>query len=95
MTNTFSWRRGVLRVETCAGSWLIDVPRSRYCRVDRATAATFLSPRAWKEFHRLIVGAGGLVRLVLDTDGVSFISGRLHSDDCDHCGAQPVLRRPA
>jgi hypothetical protein len=85
--------RGVIRVETCAGSWLIDMKRSRYCRVDRGTAATFVSPLAWREFHRFVVEPSGIVRLVLSPGGDSFLSGWLHTDDCARCGQE--LRKPA
>jgi hypothetical protein len=94
MSAALAWRDGVLRVETCAGSWLIDVRRQRYCRAERGTAARFVAPRAWLPFRRLTVGPDGHVRLALDADGMSFVSGWLHPDDCERCTPQE-LRRPA
>jgi hypothetical protein len=88
MNPAFSWRSGVLRVETCAASWLLDMKRGRYCRVDRGTVATFVSPHAWHEFHRFTIEANGLVRLVLSAGGDSFLSGWLHTDGCARCGQE-------
>jgi hypothetical protein len=88
----------VLRVETCAGSWLLDVRRQQYCRAERGTTAWFVSPLAWMPFHRLTVGRDGHVRLALDPDGVSFVSGWLHTAECARCCQETTaqgLRRPA
>jgi len=85
MTAALSARHGVMRIETCAGSWLIDVRRRQFCRVERGTPVTFLPPRAWRAFHSLLVGDAGLVRLVLDERGLSAVSGWLHADDCVRC----------
>jgi hypothetical protein len=93
MNGALAWRDGVLRVETCAGSWLLDVRRQQYCRAERGTTAWFVSPQAWMPFHRLTVGGDGHVRLALDAESVSFVSGWLHSSGCERCGQ--VLRRPA
>jgi hypothetical protein len=76
---------GLVRIETCAGSWLVDARRRQFCRVDRGTQVTFLPPRAWRAYHSLQIGDGGLVRLVLDEFGASAVSGWLHSDDCVRC----------
>lgn len=89
-----SSHRGVLRLETCSGSWLVDLARSRYCRAERGTSEAFLSPLSWQPFHALLVGDGGLVRLVLDRRGASGVSGWLHTDECRRCGDQG-LRKPA
>jgi hypothetical protein len=91
MTESFSARNGVLRVETCAGSWLIDARRRQFCRVERGTPVTFVPPRAWRPYHSLHVGDSGLVRLVLDDRGVSALSAWLHGDDCTRC-AQALLK---
>jgi len=85
MTAALSARHGVMRIETCAGSWLIDVRRRQFCRVERGTPVTFLPPRAWRAFHSLLVGDAGVVRLVLDERGLSALSGWLHADDCSRC----------
>ena len=85
MTAALSAQRGLVRIETCAGSWLVDVRRREYCRVERGTPVTFVPPRAWHAFHSLLVGYTGLVRLVLDERGVSAVSGWLHADDCPRC----------
>jgi hypothetical protein len=92
MSAPFEWRDGMLRVETCASSWIVDVMRSRFCRAERGTPATFLSPRAWQDFHGLAVGAGGHVRLALDAGGNSFVSGWLHRDGCERCAGQELLK---
>jgi hypothetical protein len=85
MTAALSARHGVVRVETCAGSWLVDVRRRQFCRVERCTAVTFVPPLAWRTFHALQIGDGGLVRLVLDERGGSAVRGWLHTDDCVRC----------
>jgi hypothetical protein len=85
MTAALSARHGLVRIETCAGSWLVDTRRRQYCRVERGTPVTFVPPRAWRQFHSLLIGDGGLVRLVLDERGVSAVSGWLHTDDCPRC----------
>jgi len=85
MTAALTAHHGLVRIETCAGSWLIDARRRQFCRVERGTPVTFLPPRAWRQFHSLHVGEGGLVRLVLDARGVSAVSGWLHGDDCARC----------
>jgi hypothetical protein len=90
VSTALAWRDGVLRVETCAGSWLIDVRRQRYCRAERGTAARFVSPLAWLPFHRLSLGAGGHVRLALDAGEMSFLSGWLHADECERCAPQAL-----
>jgi hypothetical protein len=90
MTVALSARHGVMRIETCAGSWLIDARRRQYCRVERGTPVTFVPPRAWRSFHSLLIGDAGLVRLVLDERGVSAVSGWLHADDCGRCAAAAV-----
>ncbi|HEY1282672.1 MAG TPA: hypothetical protein VGF22_23530 [Acidimicrobiales bacterium] len=98
MNSALAWRDGVLRVETCAGSWLLDVRRQQYCRAERGTTAWFVSPLAWMPFHRLTVGRDGHVRLALDPDGVSFVSGWLHTAECARCCQETTaqgLRRPA
>jgi hypothetical protein len=94
VTTAFTAHAGMVRVETCGGSWLIDLKRSRYCRVDRGTPVTFVAPHAWHEFRRLLVEPNGVVRLVLDGDGNSFVSAWLHTDACPRC-AQGELRKPA
>jgi hypothetical protein len=94
MSAPLAWRDGVLRVETCAGSWLLDVRRQQYCRAERGTSAQFVAPRAWMPFQRLTVAADGHVRLALDAEGVTFLSGWLHPTECERC-AQDGLRRPA
>jgi hypothetical protein len=85
VTAAVSARRGCVRIETCAGSWLIDTRRRQYCRVERGTPVAFVPPRAWRAFHSLHIGAAGLVRLVLDHRGLSAVSGWLHEDDCVRC----------
>ena len=91
MTAALSARRGLVRIETCAGSWLVDARRRQYCRVDRGTPVAFVPPLAWRAFHSLLIGEGGLVRVVLDEHGASAVSGWLHTDDCSRC-AQAALR---
>ena len=91
MTAPLSARHGLLRVETCAGSWLVDARRRQFCRVERGTPVTFVPPLAWRPFHSLHIGDGGLVRLVLDERGVSAVSAWLHTDDCPRC-AQALLK---
>ena len=86
-------RTGLLRIETCAGSWLVDARRKRWCRVDRGTPVTFVPPRAWRAFHSLLIGKGGVVRLLLDERGESAVSGWLHGDRCARCAQ--VARRLA
>ena len=85
MTAALSVRHGLVRIETCAGSWLVDARRRRYCRVERGTPVTFVPPRAWRAFSSLLIGDAGVVRLLLDHDGGSAISGWLHTDDCPRC----------
>ncbi len=85
MTTAVSAQRGLVRIETCAGSWLVDVRRRQYCRVERGTPVTFVPPRAWRAFHSVLIGDAGLVRLVLDERGVSAVSGWLHTGDCPRC----------
>ena len=85
MTAALSARHGVMRIETCAGSWLIDARRRQYCRVERGTPVAFVPPLAWRAFHSLLIGDAGLVRLVLDERGLSALSGWLHADDCLRC----------
>jgi hypothetical protein len=90
MSTALAWRDGVLRVETCAGSWLIDVRGQRYCRAERGTDARFVAPRAWLPFRRLEIGPAGHVRLALDSQGVSFLSGWLHAAECERCAPQAL-----
>jgi hypothetical protein len=90
MTAGLTGRGGLVRIETCAGSWLVDTRRRQYCRVERGLPVTFVPPPAWRAFHSLVFGDGGLVRVVLDERGVSAVSGWLHTDDCRRC-AQPAL----
>ena len=87
MTSAVTVQRGVLRLETCAGSWLVDAAHRRYCRVERGTPAAFVPPAAWRPFHALMVGDGGIVRLVLDAHGASAVSGWLHDTGCARCRA--------
>jgi hypothetical protein len=91
MTTALSARHGIVRVETCAGSWLVDMRRRRFCRVERGTPVTFVPPPAWRAFHALQLGGGGVVRLVLDERARSAVSGWLHTDDCVRC-AQAARR---
>jgi hypothetical protein len=93
MTAWFAPDHGIVRVETCTGTWLVDFHRSRYCRVARRTPATFVPPRSWHPFERLAVSPSGLVRLVLDRGGVTGITGWQHGDDCPRCDQR--LRKPA
>jgi len=91
VTAALSAHHGLVRIETCAGSWLIDTRRRQYCRVDRGTPVTFVPPLVWRQYHSLLIGETGLVRIVLDDRGVSAVSGWLHTDDCPRC-AQAALR---
>jgi hypothetical protein len=91
VTAPFSAQHGLVRIETCAGSWLIDTRRRQYCRVDRGTPVTFVPPRVWRRYHSLRIGDAGVVRIVLDDRGVSAVSGWLHTDDCPRC-AQAALK---
>jgi hypothetical protein len=85
MTAALSAHHGLVRIETCAGSWLVDTRRRQYCRVERGTSVAFVPPRAWRAFFSILIGEAGLVRLVLDERGVSAVSGWLHADDCPRC----------
>ena len=91
MTAALSAHHGLVRIETCAGSWLIDARRRQYCRVERGTPVTFVPPRVWRPFFSLLIGQAGLVRLVLDDRGASAVSGWLHTEDCPRC-AQAALK---
>jgi len=82
----FAPPNGVLRIETCGGSLLLDCDRSLYCRADRGTAVAFLSPWAWRPFHSYAVGDEVLVRLLLDERGTSVLSAWVHTQGCAHCG---------
>ena len=82
--------RGLVRIETCAGSWLVDVRRRQFCRVERGTPVAFVPPLAWRAYHSLLFGNGGVVRLLLDERGASAVSGWVHADDCARC-AQAAL----
>jgi hypothetical protein len=85
MSAALSAHHGLVRIETCAGSWLVDVRRRQYCRVERGTPVTFVPPPAWRAFFSLLIGDTGLVRLVVDERGVSAVSGWLHTDECTRC----------
>jgi hypothetical protein len=91
MTEALSAHNGVLHVETCGGTWLLDARRRKFCRVERGTPVTFVPPRAWHPFHSLHIGETGLVRLVLDERAVSALSAWLHADGCPRC-AQALLK---
>ena len=91
MTEALVAHNGVLHLETCGGTWLIDARRRTFCQVERGTPVTFVPPRAWRPFHSMQIGETGLVRLVLDERAVSALSAWLHTDDCPRC-AQALLK---
>ncbi len=85
---------GVLKVETCTGTWLFDLRRSRFCRVPVGTDPTFLPPEAWSPYARLVLSPQGLVRVMLDPTADpgarTGITGWVHGPQCRRCLPHPV-----
>ena len=74
-----------MRIETCAGSWLIDAAPSPVLPGRAGHAGGLRAAACVAAFHSLLVGDAGLARLVLDERGLSALSGWLHADDCLRC----------
>ncbi len=81
---------GTLEVETCTGTWLFHLRRSMFCRVPVGTRREFLPPDAWQEYDRLSLSPDGVVRVILDRDAHSGITGWLHGPGCSRCASLQV-----
>jgi hypothetical protein len=81
---------GTLEVETCTGTWLFQLRRSLFCRVPLGTHREFLPPDAWRPYDRLSLSPDGVVRVILDRDAHSGITGWLHGPDCSRCASLQV-----
>lgn len=86
---------GVVEIETCTGTWLFEVPQSRFCRVPLGTSPAFVPPSAWRPYERLALSADGGVRVILDASAHTGISGWLHDRGCDRCSAEAIDLRVA
>jgi len=81
---------GVLEVDTCSGTWLFNLQRSLFCRVPQGTSRQFLPPSAWSHYAKLSLSSSGVVRVILDADAHSGITGWLHADNCSRCAPLQV-----
>ena len=81
---------GVLQVETCSGTWLFQLHRSLFCRLPPGTRREFLPPSAWRPYDRLSLSSDHVVRVILDRDAHSGITGWLHGAGCRRCANRHV-----
>ena len=81
---------GTLEVETCTGTWLFHLRRSLFCRVPVGTRREFLPADAWRPYDRLSLSPEGVVRVILDRDAHSGITGWLHGPGCSRCASLQV-----
>lgn len=86
---------GVVEVETCTGTWLFQLRHSVFCRVPLGTRREFIPPSAWQPYAKLSLSDDGVVRVILDGDAHSGITGWLHGPQCARCAALHVEMRSA